>query len=113
LKAFVDACHSGKEDSETKCSKILAGLKDTSQGYKRIILREKFPTQFDEALKVGDIVELVPPAGEPGRWFGEVDSKTATGVNVKWYKIDWLEYDKQQPTLDFNEFRFIKGIVDL
>ena len=113
LKAFVDACHSGEEDGQAeKTSKILAGLKDPGCD-KRIILREGFPRQFDEALKVGHIVELIPPEGETSRWFGEVDSKTETGVYVKWYKIDWLEYDKQQPTLDFNEFDLIKGIVDL
>lgn len=113
LKAFVDTCHSGEEDSETKCSQILAGLKDTSPGYKRILLRQRFPQGFDEKLEVGDIVELISPADKPGRWFGEVARKTETGVFVKWYKIGWLEYDKQFPTLDFNKFDLIKGKVDL
>jgi len=113
LKAFVDACHSEEKDGQAeKISKILADLKDPGCD-KRIIERRRFTTQFDKALKVGDIVELIPPADEPSRWFGEVHSKTETGVYVKWYKVGSLEYDKQQPTLDFNEFDLIKGIVDL
>ena len=114
LKAFVDACRSGEEDGQAeKTSKILAGLKDPGCD-KRIIERQRFPKLFDEALKVGEIVELIPPEDEPGiRWFGEVDSKTATGVYVRWYKVGLLEYDRQFPALDFNEFHLIKGKVDL